>query len=167
MKTKTLFFGLAVLTASLTSCNMLKGTQTSNTTSNQTTSTTQSNGLQMGKYAGAAIDQLYSQYQIDKKIDMTNFQNIASILNLTGAARDLNNNKSDKTYRSNFAMGLVMGSMHITENNSEAITDEIADLISEDKINEVEDSIKKGEVDQNQVKEITDNVTDIFDIIKK
>lgn len=166
MKTKTFILGLAVLTAGMTSCSMLKGNQTSNQTST-TQTTTQSDGLQMGKYAGAAIDQLYSQYKIDKKIDMTNFQNLASILNLTGAARDLKNNRSDKTYRSNFAMGLVMGSMYITENTSETVTDKISDIVDETKIGDLEDSIKKGEVDQNQVKEITDNVTDIFDIIKK
>jgi len=80
---KTIILASAVAALVLTSCGFGKSATTNNTTSTTTTTTTTAttaDGVQMGKNAGLALENLAAQYKADGKLDMTNIMNIAQML---------------------------------------------------------------------------------------
>lgn len=112
------------------SCSMLTGTQSTNTTATTTSQVAATNAVSSGQTAGLALDQLYNSYKATGKLDMTNLQNLIYMAQLVNSCQQLKTNKSDKSYLTSFAKGLVVGSLNVTENNSYNVTNQLASVMS-------------------------------------
>lgn len=167
---KTIILASAVAALVLTSCGFGKSATTNNTTSTTTTTTTTAtaaDGVQMGKNAGMALENLAAQYKADGKLDMTNIMNIAQMLNLVGAAQQVYNNKSNKEYRQSFIKGMIANSINIDEMNAGTITDSLTDMMEETKVNELQSAMQKGQATATEVQNVANSVTNIISMFKK
>ena len=154
----------------LTSCGMLKGNSSNAGTAGTATSattTTNSSAAMMGKNAGSSLDYLAAQYKSAGKLDMTNMMNIASMLNLVGAAQQVYQNKSDKTYRQDFIKGMIANSINIDEYNAESVTDKLQNLAEETNMDKLNDAMQKGQATASEVQNVATSVTNIFSLFKK
>ncbi len=162
----------SVASMMLVSCSTLKNnsstasSSTSASTSSAATATT-SDAVQMGKNAGAALDYLTAQYKSAGKLDMTNMMNIASMLNLVGAAQQVYQNKSDSNYRKAFISGMVSNSLNVTDNNAESITDKLQSLAENTNADKLQEAIQKGQATATEVENVTSSVTNIINMFKK
>lgn len=167
---KTIILASAVAALVLTSCGFGKSATTNNTTSTTATTTataTTADGVQMGKNAGMALENLAAQYKADGKLDMTNIMNIAQMLNLVGAAQQVYNNKSNKEYRQSFIKGMIANSINIDEVNAGTITDSLSDMMEETKVNELQSAMQKGQATATEVQNVANSVTNIISMFKK
>ncbi|MBR1564487.1 MAG: hypothetical protein IJ650_03995 [Paludibacteraceae bacterium] len=168
---KTIILASAVAALVLTSCGFGKSATTNNTTSTTATTTTATattaDGVQMGKNAGMALENLAAQYKADGKLDMTNIMNIAQMLNLVGAAQQVYNNKSNKEYRQSFIKGMIANSINIDEVNAGTITDSLSDMMEETKVNELQSAMQKGQATATEVQNVANSVTNIISMFKK
>jgi len=167
---KTIILASAVAALVLTSCGFGKSATTNNTTSTTTTTTTTAttaDGVQMGKNAGLALENLAAQYKADGKLDMTNIMNIAQMLNLVGAAQQVYENKSNKEYRQSFIKGMIANSINIDEMNAGTITDSLSDMMEETKVNELQSAMQKGQATATEVQNVANSVTNIISMFKK
>ncbi len=158
----------AVAALLLSSCGMLKGNstsaQSSTTTSSASAATT--DAAQMGKNAGSALDYLAAQYKSAGKLDMTNMMNIANMLNLVGAAQQVYQNKSDKTYRQGFVKGLIANSINIDQYNADSVTDKLQSLAENTNVDKLSSAMQKGQATASEVENVASSVTNIIKLFK-
>ncbi|MBQ9338731.1 MAG: hypothetical protein IJS13_00175 [Paludibacteraceae bacterium] len=158
----------AVVALLLSSCGMLKGNstsaQSSTTTSSASAATT--DAAQMGKNAGSALDYLAAQYKSAGKLDMTNMMNIANMLNLVGAAQQVYQNKSDKTYRQGFVKGLIANSINIDQYNADSVTDKLQSLAENTNVDKLSSAMQKGQATASEVENVASSVTNIIKLFK-
>ena len=163
---KSIFVALAVAAVCLTSCGFGKSA-TTNTSSSASTAVT-TNGNQMGRSTGVALDNLATQYKADGKLDMTNLMNIANMLNVIGGAQNVYENKSDKEYLGSFSKGLVAGSLNIdTDEAAEGITEQLESLAEQTNLNELQSAMQKGQATATEVQNVANSVTNIISLFKK
>lgn len=131
MKTSSVFATLLAAVV-LCSCSALSGSQSTNTSATPAvaSSLNPTDAVSSGQTAGLALDQLYNSYKAAGKLDMSNLQNIINLAQLVNSCQQLKTNKSDKSYLTSFAKGLVVGSLNITQNNSANVTNQLANLMS-------------------------------------
>ena len=151
---KQIFAITAIAALVFSSCGMLKGNSSSAATSTASTAaaSSASDAAQMGKNAGSALDYLAAQYKSAGKLDMTNMMNIASMLNLVGAAQQVYQNKSDKTY-------ILIRSQMIEIRKAQRIVD-----VERTKLNE---AMQKGQATAAEVENVAGSVTNIISMFKK
>ncbi len=116
------FFGLAVCFAvclMTSSCGIL-GVGTKNGSASVS-----------GQASGAALKSLYSQYQTDGQIDVTNLSNIIMLAQLTNGIQDLKGVDDKSEFYNDFAKGLILGSDHlVTKNTASTVTNTLQTLAS-------------------------------------
>ena len=79
-----------------------------------------------GVTCGTALVSLYNNYKASGTIDMNNGVNLANMLAVVAGYKQLKNNKSDASYRSDFAKGMVsVGSGLITTANVNTLVDKL------------------------------------------
>lgn len=158
----------AVAALLFSSCGMLKGNSSSASSNNTAaTATASTDAAQMGKNAGSSLDYLTAQYKSAGKLDMTNMMNIASMLNLVGAAQQVYQNKSDKAYRQNFVKGMIANSINIDQYNAESVTDKLQSLVENTNVDKLNDAMQKGQATASEVENVTNSVTNIIQMFKK
>ena len=77
-----------------------------------------------------ALDNLYTQYKADGKLDASNINNLINMLQLVNSCSQLKEYKTDKSYLTSFAKGLIVGSLNVNQNNSMSVTNQLAGLMS-------------------------------------
>lgn len=99
------------------------------TTTTTTTTTPASQATTYGQGAGAAIMNLYAQYKADGKFDMKNANNILNSLQLFANCIDLKDNYKDKTYLSEYGLGLMKGAAGLVNtDNVESVLSNLTEL---------------------------------------
>lgn len=84
-----------------------------------------------GQASGAALKSLYSQYQTDGQIDITNLNNILMLAQLSNGIQGLKGVDDKSEFYSQFAQGLILGSDRlVTKNNANTITGTLQSLAS-------------------------------------
>ena len=84
-----------------------------------------------GQASGAALKSLYSQYQTDGQIDITNLNNILMLAQLSNGIQGLKGVDDKSEFYSQFAQGLILGSDRlVTKNNANTITSTLQSLAS-------------------------------------
>ena len=84
-----------------------------------------------GQASGAALKSLYSQYQTDGQIDITNLNNIIMLAQLSNGIQGLKGVDDKSEFYSQFAQGLILGSDRlVTKNNANTITGTLQSLAS-------------------------------------
>ena len=84
-----------------------------------------------GQASGAALKSLYSQYQTDGQIDITNLNNIIMLAQLSNGIQGLKGVDDKSEFYSQFAQGLILGSDRlVTKNNANTITSTLQSLAS-------------------------------------
>ena len=153
----------------LTACGFTKNATTNNSTSSTTTTQPASSteAVQMGKNAGSSLDYLTAQYKSAGKLDMTNMMNIASMLNLVGAAQQVYTNKADQSYRQNFIKGLIANSINIDDLNAETVTDQLTTLAENTNVDKLNSAMQKGQATATEVQNVASSVTNIINMFKK
>ena len=166
---KQIFAITAIAALVFSSCGMLKGNSSSAATSTASTAaaSSASDAAQMGKNAGSALDYLAAQYKSAGKLDMTNMMNIASMLNLVGAAQQVYQNKSDKTYRQGFIKGMIANSVNIDDYNAETVTDKLQSLAENTNVDKLNEAMQKGQATATEVENVAGSVTNIISMFKK
>lgn len=105
------------------------GTNADATTTTTTTTTPVSQATTYGQGAGAAIMNLYAQYKTDGKFDMKNANNILNSLQLFANCIDLRDNYKDKTYLSEYGLGLMKGAAGLVNtDNVESVLSNLTEL---------------------------------------
>lgn len=94
-----------------------------------TTTTPVSQATTYGQGAGAAIMNLYAQYKTDGKFDVKNTNNILNSLQLFANCIDLKDNYKDKTYLSEYGLGLMKGAAGLVNtDNVESVLSNLTEL---------------------------------------
>ena len=107
-----------------------KVTGNTTTTTTTTTTATEDNATLNGKAAGAALRALYTQYKADKKLDMTNLNNIANVATFSANVQGLKGQPNKGAYYKDFASGLITGSNNlVNESNSTTVMDKLTSLV--------------------------------------
>lgn len=121
MKISKIFAAVAVAVL-FASCGSVGGMATG-------TSTASTNG----QSSGAALKSLYSQYKTDGKIDVSNINNVMSMVALANGIQGLKGMDDKSAFYRDFAAGLILGSNNlISNNNSSAITGLLGGLANQD-----------------------------------
>lgn len=95
----------------------------------KTTTTPVSQATTYGQGAGVAIMNLYAQYKTDGKFDMKNANNILNSLQLFANCIDLKDNYKDKTYLSEYGLGLMKGAAGLVNtDNVESVLSNLTEL---------------------------------------
>ena len=110
----TVCFALCLMTVS---CGILGiGTKNSSATAS-------------GQASGAALKSLYSQYQTDGQIDVTNLNNIIMLAQLTNGIQGLKDVDDKSAFYSEFAQGLILGSDRlVTKSTAGTVTNTLQTL---------------------------------------
>ena len=84
-----------------------------------------------GQASGAALKSLYSQYQTDGQIDITNLNNIIMLAQLSNGIQGLKGVDDKSEFYSQFAQGLILGSDRlVTKNTASTVTNTLQSLAS-------------------------------------
>jgi hypothetical protein len=103
---------------------------TGNTTQTTTTTETATEATVNGKAAGTALRALYTQYKADKKLDMSNLNNIANVATFSANVQGLKGQPNKGTFYKDFVSGLISGSNNlVNETNSITVMDTITGLV--------------------------------------
>lgn len=112
----------------MTACGAMGGTtsgsttSTSNVASATNTAVTATSGSAAGRSCGAALRNLYTQYKVDGKLDMSNTANLLNIAALATSCSEIKNAVKGSDYYKTFAQGLVAGSLEtVTETTAENV----------------------------------------------
>ena len=97
---------------------------------------------------------------------MTNMMNIANMLNLVGAAQQVYQNKSDKTYRQGFVKGLIANSINIDQYNADSVTDKLQSLAENTNVDKLSSAMQKGQATASEVENVASSVTNIIKLFK-
>ena len=152
--------------------NLLNKVKGSSTT---TTTTTVSEATTNGKAAGAALKALYTQYKADKKLDMSNLNNIANVATLSANIQGLKGQSNKGAFYKDFAAGLISGSNNlVNESNSTKVMNTLTSLVenvdisgAEQKATEVATTAtEKASSAASSVSDIASSVTSILNLFK-
>lgn len=84
-----------------------------------------------GQASGAALKSLYSQYQTDGQIDITNLNNIIMLAQLSNGIQGLKDVDDKSQFYNDFAQGLILGSDRlVTKNTANTVTNTLQTLVS-------------------------------------
>ena len=84
-----------------------------------------------GQASGAALKSLYSQYQTDGQIDITNLNNIIMLAQLSNGIQGLKGVDDKSEFYNEFAQGLILGSDRlVTKNTAGTVTNTLQSLVS-------------------------------------
>ena len=84
-----------------------------------------------GQASGAALKSLYSQYQTDGQIDITNLNNIIMLAQLSNGIQGLKDVDDKSEFYNEFAQGLILGSDRlVTKNTASTVTSTLQSLAS-------------------------------------
>ena len=84
-----------------------------------------------GQQSGAALKSLYSQYQTDGQIDITNLNNIIMLAQLSNGIQGLKGVDDKSEFYNEFAQGLILGSDRlVTKNTAGTVTNTLQSLVS-------------------------------------
>lgn len=84
-----------------------------------------------GQASGAALKSLYSQYQTDGQIDITNLNNIIMLAQLSNGIQGLKDVDDKSQFYNDFAQGLILGSDRlVTKNTANTVTNTLQSLVS-------------------------------------
>ena len=84
-----------------------------------------------GQASGAALKSLYSQYQTDGQIDITNLNNIIMLAQLSNGIQGLKDVDDKSEFYNQFAQGLILGSDRlVTKNTASTVTSTLQSLAS-------------------------------------
>ena len=84
-----------------------------------------------GQQSGAALKSLYSQYQTDGQIDITNLNNIIMLAQLSNGIQGLKGVDDKSEFYNEFAQGLILGSDRlVTKNTASTVTNTLQSLAS-------------------------------------
>lgn len=84
-----------------------------------------------GQASGAALKSLYSQYQTDGQIDITNLNNIIMLAQLSNGIQGLKGVDDKSEFYNEFAQGLILGSDRlVTKNTAGTVTNTLQSLAS-------------------------------------
>ena len=84
-----------------------------------------------GQASGAALKSLYSQYQTDGQIDITNLNNIIMLAQLSNGIQGLKDVDDKSEFYNQFAQGLIVGSDRlVTKNTASTVTSTLQSLAS-------------------------------------
>ena len=84
-----------------------------------------------GQASGAALKSLYSQYQTDGQIDITNLNNIIMLAQLSNGIQGLKGVDDKSEFYNEFAQGLILGSDRlVTKNTASTVTNTLQSLAS-------------------------------------
>jgi hypothetical protein len=99
-------------------------------TTSATHKETASEGTLNGKAAGAALKDLYSQYKTDKKLDMSNLNNIMNLATLASNIKGLKDVSNKSAFYKDFLSGLIKGSDNlVNESNGSTIMQGLTNLV--------------------------------------
>lgn len=99
-------------------------------TTSATHTETASEGTLNGKAAGAALKDLYSQYKTDKKLDMSNLNNIMNLATLASNIKGLKDVSNKSAFYKDFLSGLIKGSDNlVNESNGSTIMQGLTNLV--------------------------------------
>lgn len=86
-------------------------------------------GATNGQASGMALKNLYSQYQADGKVDVSNLNNLINMAQLANSIQGLKNVDDKSTFYTDFASGLVLGSSNlVTDQISAPVTNTLQTL---------------------------------------
>jgi hypothetical protein len=95
-----------------------------------TSTETESEGTLNGKAAGAALKDLYTQYKTDKKLDMSNLNNIMNLATLASNIKGLKDVSNKSAFYKDFLSGLIKGSDNlVNESNGSTIMQGLTNLV--------------------------------------
>ena len=84
-----------------------------------------------GQASGAALKSLYSQYQTDGQIDITNLNNIIMLAQLSNGIQGLKNVDDKSEFYNDFAQGLILGSDKlVTKSTASTVTNTLQSLVN-------------------------------------
>ena len=90
-------------------------------------------GVTGGQASGAALKNLYAQYQADGKIDVTNINNVVNLATLANGIQGLKDQDDKSAFYADFAKGLVLGSGNLISNTTApSVTSSLSGLASTD-----------------------------------
>ena len=119
----TKIFAAAALVLMTASCGVL-GSGSTQATSAGTTG---------GQASGAALKNLYTQFQADGKLDVTNISNVVNLATLANGIQGLKNQDDKSAFYADFAKGLVLGSGNLISNTTApSITNTLSGLANTD-----------------------------------
>ena len=104
----THIFAAAALVLMTASCGVLGAGSTSGASA----------GVTGGQASGAALKNLYAQYQADGKIDVTNINNVVNLATLANGIQGLKDQDDKSAFYADFAKGLVLGSGNLISNTT-------------------------------------------------
>ncbi|MCQ2348171.1 MAG: hypothetical protein MJZ65_03175 [Paludibacteraceae bacterium] len=116
-----------------------------------------------GAAAGKALRALYTNYKAAGKYDASNVSNILNTISLINSCKELKTNAKDKTYWSDFAKGLVLGSENlVTDQISGAVTSKLNEIASSIDTEKLESTAQKASA----VKTVASDVTTLLQMFK-
>ena len=84
-----------------------------------------------GQQSGAALKSLYTQYQTDGQIDVTNLNNIVMLAQLANGIQGLKDVDDKSAFYADFATGLILGSDRlVTKQTANPVTNTLQSLVS-------------------------------------
>ena len=90
-------------------------------------------GVTGGQASGAAVKNLYAQYQADGKIDVTNINNVVNLATLANGIQGLKDQDDKSAFYADFAKGLVLGSGNLISNTAApSVTNSLTGLANTD-----------------------------------
>lgn len=119
----THIFAAAALVLMTASCGVLGAGSTSGASA----------GVTGGQASGAALKNLYAQYQADGKIDVTNINNVVNLATLANGIQGLKDQDDKSAFYADFAKGLVLGSGNLISNTAApSVTSSLSGLANTD-----------------------------------
>ena len=119
----THIFAAAALVLMTASCGVLGAGSTSGASA----------GVTGGQASGAALKNLYAQYQADGKIDVTNINNVVNLATLANGIQGLKDQDDKSAFYADFAKGLVLGSGNLISNTTApSVTSSLSGLANTD-----------------------------------
>lgn len=119
----TKIFAAAALVLMTASCGVLGSGSTQSVSA----------GTTGGQASGAALKNLYTQFQADGKLDVTNISNVVNLATLANGIQGLKNQDDKSAFYADFAKGLVLGSGNLISNTTApSITNTLSGLANTD-----------------------------------
>ncbi len=119
----TKIFAAAALVLMTASCGVLGSGSTQSASA----------GTTGGQASGAALKNLYTQFQADGKLDVTNISNVVNLATLANGIQGLKNQDDKSAFYADFAKGLVLGSGNLISNTTApSITNTLSGLANTD-----------------------------------
>ena len=119
----TKIFAAAALVLMTASCGVLGSGSTQSASA----------GTTGGQASGAALKNLYTQFQADGKLDVSNINNVVNLATLANGIQGLKNQDDKSAFYADFAKGLVLGSGNLISNTTApSITNTLSGLANTD-----------------------------------